>query len=274
MTDSNPEFMPDTPFPDPTTPDPAIPDSGFPESLDQAIAQATTATRAALEAGIPRMQVDIAIPELKVMPIAQQFYPLLQDMGKRFRVYFPDAGAAALAKRDWGNPDFIIRGLGETQNPVDPDDDVVLVVEPSAVEVHALEDLCNAVVDCQVILLNPKLEDVATIGIGYAGRQLRDRFLSTLQTIYYLKPLEGASLLRVYPDPWQVWREVPALPPLQDYELMAEFPNRPTGEELDTLLFAPAGAGDGGGDGDPAPTKPPRRGLLSELQQFLRALSQ
>jgi hypothetical protein len=274
MTDSNPEFMSDTPSPETSSPDTASPASGFPESLDQAIAQATTATRAALEAGIPRMQVDIAIPELKAMPIAQQFYPLLQDMGKRFRVYFPDAGAAALAKRDWGNPDFLIRGLGETQTSVDPDDDVVLVVEPSAVEVHALEDLCNAVVDCQVILLNPKLEDVATIGIGYAGRQLRDRFISTLQTIYYLRPLDGASLLRVYPDPWQVWREVPALPPLQDYELMAEFPNRPTGEELDTLLFAPAGDGDGDGDGDPAPTKPPRRGLLSELQQFLRALSQ
>jgi hypothetical protein len=238
-----------------------------PASLEEAIAQARTAAQAAIAAGVPRMVVELVYQELKGMPVAQQFYPALQELGLVFKLYFPDAGAAALARRDWGNPEFVVRGISELQAEMTPDDQAYLFVEPSSVEVAQVEEMCNAAGDRFVIMLNPKLEDVATIGIGYAGRQLRDRFLSTLEPVYYLRPLDGAVLLRAYPQPWQVWRDTEA-----GYELLAETPQRPTGDTLDRILYGET-AGAPGNPGE-APARPKRGGLLGELQNFLRALSQ
>lgn len=244
-------------------------ESGVPRSLEAAIAQAQAATRAAIEAGVPRILVDFSIPELKIMPVAQQFYPLFEEMGLQFKLYFPDAGAAALAKRDWGNPDFSIRGINEAKGRLEADDDAFLIIEPSSVEVNEVEEFCNAAVGKFVVMLNPKLEDIATIGIGYAGRQLRERFLSTLESCYYLQPLEGATILRAYPGPWQVWGETAD----DTYELMGEFATKPSGETLAKLFSAETEAGEADTN---APTKarPKKAGFLSELQSFLRALSQ
>lgn len=240
----------------------------LPDSLEAAIAQSREATRAAIQAGVGRMLVEFVYPELKVMPVAEQFYPVLQDMGLTFKIFFPDAGAAALAKRDWQNPDFSIRGINERVDPIAPEDEVLLFIEPSSVEVNAVEELCNAAVGRSIIMLNPQLEDVATIGIGYAGRQLRERFLSTLESAYYLRPLEGAVVFRCYPEPWQVWRE------LEDgqYELLADFPQKPSGEAIERLLFGETDEADGTSEAT-TPARP-KRGLLSELQSFIRALTQ
>jgi len=52
--------------------------TGVPRSIEAAVEQAKEATRAAIQAGLPRLVVDLNIPELKVMPIAEQFYLVLQ----------------------------------------------------------------------------------------------------------------------------------------------------------------------------------------------------
>ena len=243
--------------------------SELPQSLEAAVEQAKEATRAAIQAGVPRILIDINIPELKILPIAEQFYPVLEELGLQFKVYFPDAGAAALAKRDWQSPDFSIRGINEAKGRVDADDEAFLIIEPSSVEVNDVEEFCNEVTGRYVVMLNPKLEDIATIGIGYAGRQLRERFLSTLETCYYLQPLEGATVLRIYPGLWQVWGETAN----DDYELLGEFPRKPSGEAI-ANLFAdeiPEGA-----EGTPgaAPNRPKKGGVFAELGQFIRALTQ
>ena len=79
-------------------------------------------------------------------------------------------------------------------------------------------------------------------------------------------------MFRCYPQPWQVWLETAP----SDYKVIAELPNRPAGEELERILFeATAPAGDvpsPAADGKAAPR--PKRGLLAEMQQFMRALSQ
>ncbi|NJL86930.1 MAG: DUF1995 family protein [Leptolyngbyaceae cyanobacterium SM1_1_3] len=239
----------------------------LPKTLETAIAQAQKATRDALQAGVSRIVVDLVFPELQIMPVAQQFYPLFEEMGLQFRVFFPDAGAAALAKRDWGNPDFTIRGLGEIKGDLAADDELFLVVEPSAVEVEQVEKLVEKALGRPVVILNPKLENVATIGIGYAGRQLRDRFLSTLESCYYLKPLEGAAIRRAYPDGWQIWQEQSEG---GSYVLLTELPERPSSEVLDQVLSGQL-------DSEEATTAAPqksRKGFLAELQQFIRALTQ
>jgi hypothetical protein len=241
--------------------------TGVPRSIEAAVEQAKTATRAAIQAGVPRIVVDLNIPELKALPIAQQFYPVLAELGLSFKLFFPDAGAAALARRDWDNPEFSIRGINETKGRLEADDDACLVVEPSAVEVNDVEALCNDAAGKYVVLLNPKLEDIAIIGIGYAGRQLRDRFLSTLEYCYYLQPLEGATLLRMYPGPWQVWGETGD----DDYELLGEFPTKPSSEAIANLFADDADADD---DGKPPTSRPKKSGLFAELGQFIRALTQ
>ncbi len=70
-----------------------------------------------------------------------------------------------------------------------------LLVEPSAVEIAQVEQLCQAAGSRPVVLLAPRLEDAATVGIGYAARQLRERFIKTLESCYYIRPLEGAALM-------------------------------------------------------------------------------
>lgn len=244
----------------------------LPNSLEAAIEQSKAATRSALADGLQRLQVEFLLPELKVMPVAQQFIPVLEDLGMQFKVYFPDAGAAALARRDWGNPSYSIRGIGEFKGEMEPEDELFLIVEPSAVEVNEVEKMCDAAGDRPFILLNPKLEDVSIIGIGYAGRQLRERFLGTLETCYCLRPLEGAAVLRCYPDPWQVWLEkAPG-----QYELIGEETQRPVGEVLDQILMQATGgmAAESTGTGSSQSAVRPRRGFLAELQQFFRALNQ
>lgn len=239
----------------------------IPTTLPEATEQAKAATEAALAAGISRIQVEMAIPELKHQPIAEQFLSLFE--GKQFKIFFPDAGAAALARRDWNNPDFTIRGLGELTEPVDDDDDLYMVVNPSSVEVATVESLCNAALDRPVILLNPKLEDVAVVGIGYAARQLRDRFLSQIETCYYIRAVDGGALYRSYPGPWQIWRETAP----EEYELIQDLSTRPSGEEIDRILYGDTEAGNS--DTETAGTsKPRKKGLFAELQQFLKALSQ
>jgi Domain of unknown function (DUF1995) len=233
----------------------------LPKSLEDAIVQARAATQAAIADGLTRVQVELAFPELKVMPVAQQFIPAFEDLGADLRVFFPDAGAAALARRDWGETPYPVRGIGELKSQIQPEDRLFLFVEPSSVEVEQVEQLCQTAQDRPVVLLNPRLEDVATIGIGYSGRQFRERFLNNFTSCYYLRPLEGAVLLRCYPSPWQVWLEKDG-----DYQMIAESPEKPVGEALENILMRATG-------GEPT-APPPRRGLLSGLQQFIRALSQ
>ncbi len=245
----------------------------LPNDLNEAIAQAKEATQAALDDGLFRVQVELAFPELKIMPVAEQFIPQFEDLGSALRVFFPDAGAAALARRDWGEKPYAIRGMAEQKAKMQPDEQLFLFIEPSSVEVQLLEELCNEAAERPVVLLNPRLEDIATIGIGYAGRQLRERFLNQWQSCYYLKPLEGAALFRCYPSLWQVWLEVEE----GNYELIAEEPRKPIGEQLTNILLQATQPEAASGQDNVAPTAakaPKKPGLLSGLQQFLKALSQ
>jgi len=237
--------------------------SKLPEDLDQAIEQAKEATRAAIQAGYARLQVELVFPELKVMPVAKKFLPVFQDMGLQFKVYFPDAGAAALARRDWGEQPFTVRGMGELQGQMEPDDEAFLMVEPSAIEVKEVEQLCNSAAARPFVMLNPRLEDISVVGIGYAARQLRERFVSQFDSCYYLRPAEGYVLYRCYPSPWQVWLEAKS----GDYELVAEETTRPNGEMVDQILTQATGD-------TKDSSVPTRKGFLGGLQDFLRALNQ
>ncbi|NER40143.1 MAG: DUF1995 family protein [Oscillatoria sp. SIO1A7] len=247
----------------------------IPKDIEEAVEQAKAATKAALAAGEQRLLVEIAIPELKAQPIAEKFIPVLADSkGDRLKVYFPDAGAAALARRDWGETPYTIRGMQEVKGKIQPTDEIFLFIEPSSVEIKELEKMCREAGDRPVVMLLPKLENIATIGIGYAARQLRERFINTLQTSYYIQPLEGACIFRSYPSPWQVWREM-----ADGYELISETAEKPVGEALDQILSGSdrtrgetAEAAAEKPDGSAPQQKKP--GVMTNLKRLLRALSQ
>jgi hypothetical protein len=231
----------------------------LPNTLEDAIVQSIESTKAALADGKTRLQIEFLFPELKPMPVAQQFLSGLPELGNPIKVFFSDAGAAALARREWGEGPYILKGVDELLEPVQPQDDAFVFVAPTPVEVAAVEKICALAGDRPCILLNPKLQDVSIVGIGYAGRQLRERFLNTLELSYYLRPLEKGAVFRAYPSQWQVWWEGAE----GNYEKVAERAERPAGEDLDRILA-----------GILSPAEQKKGGLFRELQKFLRALSQ
>ncbi len=239
--------------------------SQLPTTLEQSIALAQAATIAAIADGHQRITVEIAIPELKSMNLARQFIESFTESGNTLKVLFADTGAAALARRDWPDINFKIADLGTSRSPIaekiQAEDQLFIAIEPSAIEVEQVEKLCVAAGDRPVILFLPKLEDAAIVGIGYAARQLRDRFLTTLTCAYYLKPLETSAIYRCYPDQWQVWLEQD-----DDYTLLAECPQKPVGDELDAILMPPSAP-----DDSSTPVK--SAGVFASLGRFLRTLS-
>lgn len=225
-----------------------------PDSLATAIAQAQQATTHALTAGKNRLQIEVLLPDLSPMALAHDYLSLFSDLGADLKVFFADAGAAALARREWGNPSYSVRGVNELLTPLVPSDRAVVIVAPTPVEVTTIEQMCLAAGDRPFILLNPKLQDAAVVGIGYAGRQLRERFLNTLELCYYLRPLSEEMILwRCYPQPWQIWQYTAGA-----VTCLAEFDQRPSGEAVQHILARQTGRGS--------------EGFLSRLGRFLRAL--
>ncbi|MBM0741952.1 DUF1995 family protein [Phormidium sp. CLA17] len=238
----------------------------FPTTLDEAIAQAQTATQAALAAGYTRLQVELAIPELKPMQPAHQFLPALAGYGAGLKIFFTDAGAAALARRDWGDTTHSIQSIdiaGARQTTLveelaTSEDQAFMFVAPSSVEVLLVEQICNAAGDRPVLLFNPRLEDVGAVGIGYTARKLRERFLNTIEPCYFLKPLDGAALLRCYPSNWQVWAGAD-----EAYTLIAEEPLKPSLERLDEIFLKNSSV------------QPSRaKSMFAGLERLLKALRQ
>ena len=242
-----------------------------PTTLAEAIEQAKNSTEAAIASGSGRWLIEIVVPEiaLEAQSLTWEFAQLFEPLGSGLNVLFSDTGAAALARRDWGETHFRINDLGSRFTPVSekisPTDEAYLVIAPSAVEVKLVEELCELAGDRPVFLLIPQLEDVSIVGIGYAARQLRERFLSTLGTCYYFRPLEGAAVIKAFDTNWQVWLEKE-----NEYKLIAEKQQKPIGEALEQIILSESIESEP--EANKLPTKKP--GLLSGMQRFLKALNQ
>lgn len=233
--------------------------SEVPASLEDAITQSRTAIQQAIAAGYGRLQIEILIPELKPMAVAKNLlmdFPIAEWLPTPSKVFFADAGAGALARRDWAGANFSIYGLKELKAEVMPEDQSFVMIAPTPVDVEEVERLCNNAGERPFILLNPRLEDVSTVGIGYTARQLRERFLKTFEPGYYLRPMDNLVLIRNYPAPWQVWLEKEG-----DFQVIGEEFFKPDSEAIERILQA---------------AQPNRRsgpGYLQEFKRILRALN-
>jgi hypothetical protein len=240
----------------------------LPKTLEDAIAQSTEAVKSALADGMTRIQVELLFPELKFMTVAEQFLPLFTEYESRLKVFFADAGAAALARRDWTDAQFQISDIGtgraaSLEAKIQPEDEIFLFIAPTSVEVPQLEKLCELIGERPVIMLTPRLEDSSVVGIGYTARETRRRFISTIESCYYIRPVDDESaLFRCYPGLWEVWLETEG-----EYQKVAELPKKPSGDELDAILMG----GQTENTTDATPTRKPS--VFKSLQRFIKALS-
>ncbi|AFY49789.1 protein of unknown function (DUF1995) [Nostoc sp. PCC 7524] len=242
----------------------------LPNTLEDAIAQAREATKAALADGYTRLQVELLFPELKFMPVAEQFLPLFSEYESRLKIFFADAGASALARRDWADVPFQILDIGtgriaSIQSKVQPEDEIFLFVAPTSVEVPQVEKICEIIGDRPLVMLNPRLEDPGTVGIGYAARQTRQRFISKIESCYYLRPVDDeTAVFRCYPGLWELWVENSGT-----WQKFAELPKKPSGDEIDIILTQ--GQQQTSTDSTVAPARKPN--VFKSLQRFIKALS-
>lgn len=123
-----------------------------------------------------------------------------------------------------------------------------------------VEQICSQAGDRVCILLNPKLEDVSIVGIGMAGRTLRERFLNNIESCYSFLPLERGAVIRSYPSEWQIWW---AEGEEDEHQILATEENRPSGERISQLLASLT-----------ATEEIRKPGLLDNMQQFWKALTQ
>ncbi|MEO0014912.1 MAG: hypothetical protein RLZZ535_3301, partial [Cyanobacteriota bacterium] len=119
----------------------------FPETLDAAVEQAKAAAQTAIADGYNLVQVELVVPEiaLQAEALALEFAQLFATTALRVKVMFPDTGASALAKRNWGEQPFAVTDMGSRFTPIETqiaeEDEIFIVACPSSVEVERAEKL-------------------------------------------------------------------------------------------------------------------------------------
>jgi hypothetical protein len=215
----------------------------LPADLRSAEGQALAALLAALpDQRRGRWTVEMRFEGLRILPVALRLAQGLQASAVAVRLLFPDAGAAALARRDApALADAIVDFRGQMAKPsADPaSDPVLLAVGPAPSDYDAFEQLC-AVQPGSVVMLNGSLEDAA-VGIGSVARERRRGFLSQWRPAYALQPLQGSALRLAYPGSWELYRQ-----DADGFRLAARFDQKPDLETQLEALAGEAGTGVGG----------------------------
>ena len=224
----------------------------LPPDLKTAEAEALASLRSALATERHgRWQLELRFEGLRLLPLVLRLTTALEAEGLPLRLLFPDAGAAALARRD--GPELAARiatygdqrrlqvstassDSGQEAEPGPAAAAVFLLVAASQADYELVEGLCSNHPGA-VVLINPNLEDTA-VGIGSVARERRRGFLSRWRTAYALIPQGGSALRRAHPDDWELYRLDP-----DGFRLAASFDHRPDGEEQDGALRGAEGGG-------------------------------
>lgn len=214
----------------------------LPADLRSAEGEAVLALNEALaQTSNGRWTMELRFEGLKLLPLALRLLAALNPAERPARLLFPDAGAAALARRD--APDLApqLGSLGEQlrrqEQEQDPSaGDLLVLVEPAQAEYEEVERLCQAHRGA-VVLLNGRLEDAA-VGIGSVARERRRGFLATWRAAYALLPLENGALRLACPGPWELYRL-----DADGYRLAASFDLKPDAEQQAEALRSEQGQG-------------------------------
>ncbi len=199
----------------------------LPADLLAAEAQTIEALQAALTAEPRgRWTVEWRFEGLRLLAPALRLCATLLATHRSTRLLFPDAGAAALARREAAALDITILDFAELlRQPVSSaDPDLLLAIAPSAADYEDFERISTGHQGA-IVMVNGRLED-AGVGIGSVGRERRRGFLAQWQTAYTVQPLATGALRRAYPGSWEIYREDP-----DGFRFVAGFERRPDPEQ-------------------------------------------
>jgi Domain of unknown function (DUF1995) len=161
------------------------------------------------------------------------------------RIYFPDEGSAALARRDWAPfvPACVqYSSCGSIQLQDTSKDVVQLFFCPRAAESDSVESILQATEMKDgvgsnalqlTVFVNPILVDMGVTGFGMAGRRLRERLLDTLVGTYYLRTLPWGALTRQWPGAYTVWQEDTNA--VGGYKLITSLDRLPSNPEVEDI---------------------------------------
>ena len=174
----------------------------LPDSFDDAIVNAVESTTRALEDGWTQLRVDfdtsagdMTYTQLKnSIPMCQKFVSQLsgyileragggasareeggKEEEKTIRIYFPDAGSAAMCMRDWkvGTPDALVpscvRFASLNRDLPEDSDEALVMLCPKASEVDSLKLVLEKMEtrsEVPIIYINPELVNMGTTGYG------------------------------------------------------------------------------------------------------------
>ena len=203
--------------------------AALPVDLLSAESDLLVAVQAALASGDgSRWGATLRFENLRLLPVALRLAEALAAAHTDLRVLWPDAGAAALARRDAPEMAAAIADFNQWNAKADPDA-LLLVVGPQPSDYDAFMALCENHRGA-IVMLNGRLEDAA-VGIGSVARERRKGFVASWQQAYWLQPLEGGALMRSFPDDWALFRQDP-----DGYRWLSSSVKRPDPETLAALL--------------------------------------
>ena len=204
-----------------------------------------------------------------------------QYNGPKARIYFPDEGSAALARRDWNPlspiadealvpPCVEFSSCGGVQLQDTSEDTLVFFFCPKASEADFVEE---ALLDSEeklldqlklTIFVNPLLVDMGVTGFGLAGRMLRERLIDNLMPVYYLRTLAWGALTRKYPNQFTVWQEDENED--DGYRMIKSMARLPSNPEVEDIYDIENGALDD-------PEKQQGFGLLNGIADFVNGMT-
>ena len=209
----------------------------LPADLRTAEAEALGAVQAVLAAAgaaAALWTVEFRFEGLRILPVALRLQAALQPASPGLRLVFPDAGAAALARRDGAEQAGAITSLGDLMRLQQADggsSGVIVLVAPTPADYDAVEQVA-ALHRGPVLMLNGRLEDAA-VGIGTVAHERRKGFLAGWQSAYALIPTADGALRRCHPGEWELYRRDP-----DGHRFVSTFEQKPDAEQQAAALDA------------------------------------
>jgi hypothetical protein len=130
------------------------------------------------------------------------------------RIFFPDMGAAALARRDWKMGSAVaevptsVFSANIQNDQLAPSDKLAILLCPLYSEadfVLRVLDMCDsAKIPC--LMINPELINMDQ-GYGVRARNMRKTVINTFTTVYKLKTMKHGAVVREWPSGWSLWNE-------------------------------------------------------------------
>ena len=193
----------------------------------------------ALASGLgKRWGASLRFENLRLLPVAFRLAQSLIDAGQTVTMLWPDAGAAALARRD--GPELAENILDFRQWAARGADDakgeLLLAVMPQPADYEEFVEVCESHSGL-IVMLNGRLEDAA-VGIGSVARERRRGFVASWQQAFWLQPLEGGALMRCFPGEWHIYRSDP-----DGYRQVSTQESRPDPETIAATLAGDASDG-------------------------------